>query len=61
MSGYQTRKAERVAFYQKNVAGWKLRPCAACAGTGRYDIMGSPKCSACNGIGKGRYKPITHL
>lgn len=27
-------------------------PCIACAGSGRYDVKGSPKCSACNGTGQ---------
>jgi len=54
---YQARKAERKAWYEKYVKGWKLRPCSACSGSGYYDDTGSPKCGACDGTGKERYKP----
>ncbi len=51
------RKEQRKKYYQENVQGWKQRPCFACNGSGIYDNTGSPKCSACNGTGKERYKP----
>jgi len=54
---YQARKAERKAWYEQWVKGWKLRPCTACMGSGYYDDHGSPKCGACDGTGKERYKP----
>lgn len=57
MSTFHERKAARVAHYQRNVHGWKLRPCSACAGSGHYDAWGSPACGACDGTGKERYKP----
>jgi DnaJ-class molecular chaperone len=51
------RKQKRRERYTSFVEGWKLRPCSACSGTGRYDHRGSPKCGACGGTGKERYKP----
>ncbi len=54
---FAERKAKRTEHYQQFVEGWKLRPCAACAGSGRYDSHGSPACSVCDGSGKVRYKP----
>ncbi len=54
--GAERKEARRIHFEQ-NVKGWKLRPCLACNGSGHYDHNGSPKCGACNGTGKGRYKP----
>ena len=27
------------------------KPCAACAGSGRYDAKGNTKCGSCNGTG----------
>ena len=55
---FRERKEERKQFYNKYVHGHKLRTCCACAGSGRYDNFGSPKCSSCNGTGRERYKPI---
>ena len=54
---YAERKEARRIHFEQNVKGWKLRPCLACNGSGHYDHNGSPKCGACNGTGKGRYKP----
>lgn len=51
------RKEQRKKHYESKIKGWKLRPCTACSGSGYYDAKGSPKCSACNGTGKERYKP----
>ena len=56
-STYYERKAERAAYYQKHVFGWKQRTCSACNGSGRYDHNRSPWCEACNGTGRERYKP----
>lgn len=56
---FHERKADRKEYYLKWVYGWKQCLCSACAGSGRYDNHGSPKCSACNGTGKETYKPIT--
>lgn len=53
---YQSREAERTEYYKKYVHGWKLRPCTACNGSGYYDHDGSPKCGACGGSGKERYR-----
>lgn len=55
-NNFLTRKAERKAYYEKYVKGWKLEKCGACAGSGRYDHNGSPKCGCCNGTGKLRVK-----
>lgn len=57
MDDYRARKAARVAHYAKYVHGRKLRDCAACNGSGRYDSNGSPPCVACGGTGRERYKP----
>jgi DnaJ-class molecular chaperone len=57
-SWYHTKKQERTEYYKKYVYGWKQRPCVACNGSGIYDHNGSPKCGACNGTGKVRYKSI---
>lgn len=53
---FHARKAHRREYFEKFVKGWKLRPCTACAGSGRYDSDGSPPCAACDGSGKARYK-----
>lgn len=55
-TGFRQRKAARRKHYERFVRGWKLRPCAACNGSGRYDGNGSPPCGACDGTGKERYK-----
>lgn len=57
-SDYHRRKEERTKHYNNFVKGWKLRPCTACGGSGYYDNNGSPKCGACNGTGKERYKKL---
>lgn len=60
MSDFQTRKAERKEYFLKYVYGWKERKCGACAGSGYYDhsIRGrTPRCSACEGTGKEKYRP----
>ena len=54
---YEERKKERTEYYNNYVKGWKERPCTACNGSGYYDNTGSPKCGACDGTGKEKYKP----
>lgn len=54
---FRERKQKRTENYEKNIKGWKLRPCTACNGTGYYDHNGSPKCGACRGTGLERYRP----
>ena len=54
---FKDRKQERTDYFEKNIKGWKLRLCSACNGSGFYDHNGSPKCGACEGTGKERYKP----
>lgn len=49
-------KANRTEFYLRFEFGHKLEKCVACNGSGRYDNNGSPKCGACEGTGKNRYK-----
>ena len=56
MTTWHERKKKRKEYFEKNVKGWKLRPCIACNGSGKYDHNGSPKCGACNGTGKERFK-----
>lgn len=51
------RKAARIKNYEENVKGWRLATCAACSGSGIYDVTGSPKCGACNGTGRVRRRP----
>ncbi len=53
---FHDRKKARTEYYMKFIHGWKLRPCTACNGSGRYDHNGSPKCGGCDGTGKERYK-----
>jgi DnaJ-class molecular chaperone len=53
---YIERKERRKWYFENFVKGWKLRPCSACGGSGHYDDTNSPKCEACNGTGKERYK-----
>lgn len=55
--GFRERKAERTDYYRRYVAGWKLRKCTACNGSGYYDSDRSPRCGGCDGTGKERYKP----
>ena len=57
---FHERKAERTKYYENYIAGWKLRVCTACSGSGYYDHNGSPKCGCCNGTGKERYKDLTN-
>ena len=57
MDTYEERTAKRKERYEKEVKGWKQRPCGACNGSGKYDNHGSPPCGACNGTGRERYKP----
>ena len=54
---YHERKKARADYFERFVRGWKTRPCSACMGSGRYDHNGSPRCRACDGTGKERYKP----
>ena len=53
---FKQRKAERAKRYFEYEYGFKLRTCMACNGSGRYDSHRSPKCGACDGTGKERYK-----
>jgi hypothetical protein len=63
MSNFHERKLLRTVHYFNYIFGWRLLPCTACSGSGRYDAAGSPRCGACNGHGKVRrpgpkaYKP----
>ncbi len=66
MSTFQERKDERKAHYEKWIKGWKLIPCGACNGSGRYDTYsrrhgGSPPCGACKGTGKERVSPAKYV
>jgi DnaJ-class molecular chaperone len=54
---FHKRKAERKLYFEKYISGWKLRPCVACNGSGKYDNYDNPPCGACGGTGKQRYKP----
>jgi len=58
LSEYHQRKQARKDRYITSVHGWKERPCTACSGSGYYDHVGSPKCGACGGTGKERYKSL---
>lgn len=53
---FKQRKQKRIEHFEKNVKGWKQRPCLACNGSGYYDHNGSPKCGSCRGTGKEMYK-----
>jgi hypothetical protein len=53
---FKERKTYRKDYYLRFVYGWKLRPCTACSVSGYYDHKNSPKCGACDGTGKERYK-----
>lgn len=53
---FKERKAQRTDYYNRFVKGWKQRPCTSCMGSGRYDHNGSPKCAACDGTGKEKYR-----
>lgn len=55
---FHERKKQRKDHFEKNEKGWKDKYCTACNGSGYYDHNGSPKCGACNGTGKEKYKPI---
>ncbi len=57
MSTFHERKAERIAYFEKYVKGWRLVKCTACNGSGYYDHDGSPPCSGCDGTGKERVPP----
>ena len=58
---FKERKQKRKEHFEKNIKGWKQRPCTACNGSGYYDHNGSPKCGSCNGTGKEMYKPNPQL
>lgn len=58
LSDYHREKQRRKEHYLKYIHGWKLRQCSACSGSSKYDTNSSPKCKACNGTGKERYKPL---
>ena len=53
---FRERKADRTAYYLKNIFGWRQRDCTACAGSGHYDHDGSPPCGGCDGTGKEFYR-----
>lgn len=55
---WHERKKFRTEYFWKYVYKWKLRKCIACNGSGYYDNTSSPKCSACEGTGKERYKSV---
>ncbi len=57
MYDFNDRKKARTEHYEKFIKGWKERPCVACNGSGIYDHNGSPRCGACEGTGKEKYKP----
>ena len=59
MDDYHKRKERRTREYEANLH-LITHPCAACAGSGRYDNNGSPKCGACNGTGKEPYREAPH-
>lgn len=52
---WQERKNARIEYFKKYIWKWKLRPCVARNGSGRYDNNGSPPCGACNGTGHELY------
>ncbi len=54
--GFREDKQHRKEYYEKYIFGWKERPCTACNGSGWYDSVKHPKCGACDGIGKEKYK-----
>lgn len=54
---FHERKKARKEYYEKYILGWKEKACTACNGSGYYDHNGSPKCGACEGTGKEKYKP----
>jgi len=56
ISTWKELKKRRTEHYNKNVYGWKERPCTACNGTGHYDHNGSPLCESCNGTKKEKYR-----
>lgn len=53
---FHERKKQRKEWFFRFRFGWKERPCGACSGSGYYDYHGSPKCSACAGTGRERYR-----
>ena len=55
---FHERKQARREYYENYVKGWKLRPCSACNGSGKYDHNGSPDCGSCDGSGKERYSEV---
>ena len=58
---FKERKQKRKEHFEKNIKGWKLKPCIACNGSGYYDHSfngKTPKCGSCEGTGKERYNPI---
>ena len=54
---FHERKQARREYYENYIKGWKLRPCSARNGSGKYDHNGSPDCGSCDGSGKERYSP----
>ena len=53
---FRERKQRRIEHYYKYVYKFRLRRCIACNGSGTYDHNGAPKCGACNGTGRERYR-----
>jgi len=54
---FAERKADRKAYFEKWVKGWKLVTCTACNGSGHYDNNDSPACGGCDGTGRERVSP----
>jgi hypothetical protein len=64
---FHDRKAARKAYFEKCVKGWKLIPCGACNGSGKYDNQirrhgkwVQPDCSSCDGTGNERVSPESY-
>lgn len=57
--GFKERKTQRTKHFYTYVYGWKIRPCTACNGLGKYDYMrpdrSVPDCGWCGGSGKEKY------
>lgn len=57
---FHERKEERRRVYESEIKGYRLGYCAACMGSGYYDIQingKTPPCGACNGSGRERIRP----
>jgi DnaJ-class molecular chaperone len=56
MSTFHERKQHRTDYYELFTKGWKERDCSACNGSGHYDSNAHPRCAACDGTGKEKFK-----